>query len=201
MLSYPTAKVLFSCGSGPDSARGTEFSDYSSVKAFRSNYYALSRRCNDCGSVGIGSARRRFMAIGSWTQNYAHQMASIKAMKEDTQRKMEERVAAERARSGSPSPFRFSPTPYQQSSQNDQYAAAFESWKQQILATTAVTYIEAGSRMSVWVRLTPDKYASVAGAQSIARQLAISYCRATGVQRAHFYVMLGNQQFADAWSQ
>jgi hypothetical protein len=86
--------------------------------------------------------------------------------------------------------------------QNDQYEANFAAWKQKILATPAVTEIAtSGACISVWIRLTPDKYESVSGAQSIARQLAISYCQATGVQRANFYAMLGSQQFADAWSQ
>jgi hypothetical protein len=82
-----------------------------------------------------------------------------------------------------------------------EYNERFAAWKEQILASTAVTGIAASARMTVLVSLSPEKYERVEGAQAIAKQLAISYCQATGVRRAHFYVMLGSRQFADAWSE
>jgi hypothetical protein len=81
-----------------------------------------------------------------------------------------------------------------------QYNQKFESWKQGILGNTAVTGVAASSKFSILITLTPDKYQSVNGAKNIARQLARSYCLATGVNSAHFYVMLGDRLFADAWN-
>jgi hypothetical protein len=84
---------------------------------------------------------------------------------------------------------------------DDGYEEKYDAWKQSILANTAVTAIAAQGRLSVFVTLTADKYTSVTAAQMIAQQLAASYCRATGVRRAHFYIMLDGRTFADAWGE
>jgi hypothetical protein len=84
---------------------------------------------------------------------------------------------------------------------DEEYKWKFATWKRDTLSNTAVTEISSMDRISIFVRLTPDKYKSISGAQNIARDLASSYCRATGVRRAHCAIMLNSDQFAAAWGE
>jgi hypothetical protein len=90
------------------------------------------------------------------------------------------------------------PTTATSASRDDRYQEKYARWKEGILSNTAVTGIAVNGRISIFVTLTVEKYANLSGVQDIARQLAISYCRATGVSRAHVYVMRGSENFADA---